>query len=143
MNLKVDFPMYNPDVLDKFVEEIGEYFTDSLSDAMYLFPDGRMTCSTYFGERVDDHNVLERYFDLLERQDVIDLKLENVSDYNNVVTQALGAVTIVPESRKILKGSQQKLTNRQIQAIAKGGRGLSVDDYIQNRPLKMQYMKER
>ena len=135
--------MYNPDVLDKFVEEIGEYFTDSLSDAMYLFPDGRMTCSTYFGERVDDHNVLERYFDLLERQDVIDLKLENVSDYNNVVTQALGAVTIVPESRKILKGSQQKLTNRQIQAIAKGGRGLSVDDYIQNRPLKMQYMKER
>ena len=133
----MNYPMYNPDVLDKFVEETGEYFTDNLSDAMYLFPDGRMTCSTYFGSRVDDHNVLEDYFDLINRQDVINLKHKNVADYNNIVTQALGAVTIVPESREILKGSQQELTNRQIEAIAKGGRGFSVDDYVENYPIEL------
>jgi len=144
MKLKVEFknfPLYNPDVLDQFVEETGEYFTDNLSDAMYLFPDGRMTCSTYFGSRVDDHNVLEDYFDLINRQDVIDLKYKNsqsIADYNNVVTQALGAVMIVPESREILKGSQQELTDSQVEAIAKGGRGFSVDDYVQNHPLDLE-----
>ena len=129
--------MYNPDVLDKFVEETGEYFTDNLSDAMYLFPDGRMTCSTYFGSRVDDHNVLENYFDLINRQDVIDLKHKNIADYNNIVTQVLGVVTIVPESREILKGNKQELTNKQIKAIAKGGRGFSVDDYVENYPIEL------
>ena len=134
------FPMYKPDVLDKFVKEAGEYFTDNFSDAMYLFPDGRMTCSTNFGERFDDHNVLESYFDLLKRQDVIDLKHKNADAYNNIVTQALGAVTIVPETREILKGSQQELTNSQIQAIAKGGRGFSIDDYVQNYPIDSEYL---
>ena len=133
----MNYPMYSPDVLDKFVEETGEYFTDSLSNAMYLFPDGRMTCSTYYGLQVDDHNVLENYFDMINRQDVIDLKHKNVDGYNNIVTQALGAVTIVPESREILKGSQQELTNRQIEAIDKGGRGFSVDDYVQNYPIEL------
>ncbi|GEL90663.1 hypothetical protein PPA04_18940 [Pediococcus parvulus] len=34
-----------------------------------------MTISTLFGIRFDDNNVLAIYFDLLNRPDVIDLKL--------------------------------------------------------------------
>lgn len=46
----MNYPMYNPSVLDQFVEDTAEHFTDDLSDAMYLFPDGRMTvvpCMVY------------------------------------------------------------------------------------------------
>lgn len=50
--------MYNPSVLDQFVEDTAEYFTDDPSNAMYLFPDGRMTSSTLYGIQSDDHNIL-------------------------------------------------------------------------------------
>ena len=66
----MNYPMYNPSVLDQFVEDTAEHFTDDLSDAMYLFPDGRMTSSTLYGIRSDDHNVLTTYFDLLNRPDL-------------------------------------------------------------------------
>ncbi|WP_333590046.1 hypothetical protein [Ligilactobacillus acidipiscis] len=39
----MNYPMYNLSILDQFVEDTAEHFTDDLSDAMYLFPDGRMT----------------------------------------------------------------------------------------------------
>lgn len=52
---------------------------------MCLFPDGRMTISTLFGIRFDDNNVLAIYFDLLNRPDVIDLKLTD-TELNNIVT---------------------------------------------------------
>lgn len=129
----MNYPMYNPSVLDQFVEDTAEHFTDDLSEAMYLFPDGRMTSSTLYGIRSDDHNVLVSYFDLLKRPDVITLKLTDTNAYNNIVTQALGAVTIVPEAQQILKGSQQKLTDKQKQIIANSG--FAVTDYVQNWPL--------
>lgn len=108
----MNYPMYNPSVLDQFVEDTAEHFTDDLSDAMYLFPDGRMTSSTLYGIRSDDHN--------------------------NIVTQALGAITIVPETQQILKGSQQKLTDNQKQVIADSA--FAITDYVQNRPLTPEYL---
>lgn len=54
----MEYPMYNPSVLDQFVEDTAEYFTDDPSNAMYLFPDGRMTSSTLYGIQSDDHNIL-------------------------------------------------------------------------------------
>lgn len=134
----MNYPMYNPSVLDQFVEDTAEHFTDDLSDAMYLFPDGRMTSSTLYGIRSDDHNVLATYFDLLNRPDVITLKLTDTDAYNNIVTQALGAITIVPETQQILKGSQQKLTDNQKQVIADSA--FAVTDYVQNRPLTPEYL---
>lgn len=134
----MNYPMYNPSVLDQFVEDTAEHFTDDLSDAMYLFPDGRMTSSTLYSIRSDDHNVLTTYFDLLNRPDVITLKLTDTDAYNNIVTQALGAITIVPETQQILKGSQQKLTDNQKQVITDSA--FAVTDYVQNRPLTPEYL---
>jgi len=134
----MNYPMYNPSVLDQFVEDTAEHFTDDLSDAMYLFPDGRMTSSTLYGIRSDDHNVLTTYFYLLNRPDVITLKLTDTDAYNNIVTQALGAITIVPETQQILKGSQQELTDNQKQVIADSA--FVVTDYVQNRPLTPEYL---
>lgn len=136
----MNYPMYNLSILDQFVEDTAEHFTDDLSDAMYLFPDGRMTSSTLYGIRSDDHNVLTTYFDLLKRPDVITLKLTDTDAYNNIVTQALGAITVVPETHQLLKGSQQELTDNQKQIIANSG--FAVTDYVQNRSLTPEYLAE-
>lgn len=71
---------------------------------------------------------------------MITLKLTDTDAYNNIVTQALGAITIVPETQQILKGSQQELTDNQKQIIANSG--FAVTDYVQNRPLTPEYLAE-
>ncbi len=93
-----------------------------------------------YGIRSDDHNVLTTYFDLLKRPDVITLKLTDTDAYNNIVTQALGAITVVPETHQLLKGSQQELTDNQKQIIANSG--FAVTDYVQNRSLTPEYLAE-
>lgn len=69
---------------------------------------------------------------------MITLKLTDTDAYNNIVTQTLGAITIVPETQQILKGSQQELTDNQKQVIADSA--FAVTDYVQNRPLIPEYL---
>ncbi|RND41236.1 hypothetical protein [Lacticaseibacillus paracasei] len=137
----MEYPLYNPSVLDQFVEDTAEHFTDDPSDAMYLFPDGRMTSSTFAGIRGDDHNVLTTYFDLLNRPGIITLKLSDTDAYNNIVTQALGAITVVPESQTFLKGSNQEITDKQQMVMAASD--FSVEDYVKNQPLNAEYLEAR
>lgn len=69
---------------------------------------------------------------------MITLKLTDTDAYNDIVTQTLGAITIVPETQQILKGSQQELTDNQKQVIADSA--FAVTDYVQNRPLIPEYL---
>lgn len=69
---------------------------------------------------------------------MITLKLTGTDAYNNIVTQALGALTIVPETQQILKGSQQELTDSQKQVITDSA--FAVTDYVQNRLLTPEYL---
>ncbi len=62
---------------------------------------------------------------------MIILKPTDTDAYDNIVTQTLGAITIVPETQQILKGSQQELKDNQKQVIADSA--FAVTDYVQNR----------
>lgn len=132
--------LYFPTILDEFVENTAEHFTKSIEDAMFIFPDGRMTSSTEEGIRGDDHTVIEEYFSCLNRDDLGSLYYYEPKVFYNLLCSGIGAITVVPESKKLLKGSNQIITSQQKKIITQSE--FLLEDFIVSEPLTAEYEKK-
>ncbi|CWV32020.1 hypothetical protein A9285_13805 [Listeria monocytogenes] len=110
-----NYPLFNQEALNQFVEETGEYFTEDIEKAMHLWPNGQMTSSTYEGMRGDDHYVIASYFEHVEMEELGHMKKSEVL---KVASAGIGVAMVVPETRMVLKAENQILTDKQIQVLS-------------------------
>lgn len=110
-----NYPLFNQEALNQFVEETSEYFTEDIEKAMHLWPNGQMTSSTYEGMRGDDHYVIASYFEHVEMEELGHMKKSEVL---KVASARIGVVMVVPETRMVLKAENQILTDKQIQVLS-------------------------
>ncbi|EHU3551934.1 hypothetical protein KY510_002947 [Listeria monocytogenes] len=110
-----NYPLFNQEALNQFVEETSEYFTEDIEKAMYLWPNGQMTSSTYEGMRGDDHYVIASYFEHVGMEELGDMKKSEVV---KVASAGIGVVMVAPETRMVLKAENQILTDKQIQVLS-------------------------
>lgn len=71
-------PLFNQEALDQYVEDTSQYYTENMKNAMHLWPNGKMTSSTYEGVRGDDHQVISNYFDNIDMPELTKLKRSEV-----------------------------------------------------------------
>ncbi|EAC4852615.1 hypothetical protein B0U12_15170 [Listeria monocytogenes] len=109
-------PLFNQEALDQYVEDTSQYYTENMKNAMHLWPNGKMTSSTYEGVRGDDHQVISNYFDNIDMPELTKLKRSEVM---KVAAEGVGVLIVVPEIEKILKAKNQVLTDKQIQVVCK------------------------
>ncbi|EFI82792.1 hypothetical protein [Listeria grayi] len=110
-----NYPLFNQEALNQFVEETGEYFTEDIEKAMHLWPNGQMTSSTYEGMRGEDHYVIASYFEHVEMEELGHMKKSEVL---KVASAGIGVAMVVPETRMVLKAENQILTDKQIQVLS-------------------------
>ncbi|EHT9923290.1 hypothetical protein KYX44_001701 [Listeria monocytogenes] len=119
-----DYPLFNQEALNKFVEDTGEYFTEDIEKAMHLWPNGQMTSSTYEGMRGDDHYVIASYFEHVEMEELGNMKKSEVL---KVASAGIGVAMVVPETRMVLKAENQILTDKQMQVLSNND--FDLDDF--------------
>lgn len=112
-----NYPLFNQEALNQFVEETSEYFTEDIEKAMHLWPNGQMTSSTYEGMRVDDHYVIASYFENVGMEELAYGRLSK-SEVLKVASAGIGVAMVVPETRMVLKAENQLLTDKQIQVLS-------------------------
>ena len=139
-------PFFNSEILDRYVEEVMQHYTDDISTAEYLFPDGRMVSSWEFGTRGDDHRAIRNYFDVMENPS-LDILDSHPKDFWNLVHNGLGAVRLVPETQtalivenQILTPEQQERLNHSSLKIEKYQEGQEITpEYLENLGVKMNW----
>ncbi|VTY22505.1 PBECR4 domain-containing protein [Streptococcus anginosus] len=102
-------PFFNTEILDKYVEEVAQHYTEDIETAEYLFPDGRLVSSWDYGMRGDDHRAIRNYFDVMGRPE-LDILNDHPKDFWNLVHNGIGAVRLVPETQTALLLEGQALT---------------------------------
>lgn len=108
------YPLYSPDALDQYVEDTAQHYTSDIREAMHLFPDGRMVSSTEEGIRGDDHSVISNYCDNIGYPGLAKFDRQSMM---SILAEGAGVVIIVPETKKALKTSNQKLTPQQAEVL--------------------------
>ena len=99
-------------VLDIYVEEVAQRFTEDILEAEYMFPDGRMVSSMEYGIRWDDHASICNYFDSLGIPELTS-SIGRGDDFWNLVQSGIGVIRISPETGVGLIAEGQNLTEAQ------------------------------
>lgn len=131
-------PFFNSEILDRYVEEVMQHYTDDISTAEYLFPDGRMVSSWEFGTRGDDHRAIRNYFDVMENPS-LDILDSHPKDFWNLVHNGLGAVRLVPETQTALIAENQILTPEQQERLNHSS--LKIEKYQEGQEITPEYLE--
>ena len=131
-------PFFNSEILDRYVEEVMQHYTDDISTAEYLFPDGRMVSSWEFGTRGDDHRAIRNYFDVMENPS-LDILDSHPKDFWNLVHNGLGAVRLVPETQTALIVENQILTPEQQERLNHSS--LKIEKYQEGQEITPEYLE--
>lgn len=110
-------PFFSTEILDKYVEEVAQRYTEDIETAEYLFPDGRLVSSWDYGMRGDDHP----------------------KDFWNLVHNGIGAVRLVPETQTALLLEGQALTTIQREILQSSS--LKTEVYQEGQAITATYLK--
>lgn len=142
-----NFPLYDEEELQQFVEETGISFTEYAEEAMFLWPDGKMTSSNdEFGVRAADHNILRSYFEYLDRDEIFSMPRKDMLE---VAAATVGIVIMVPESQKALIAKNQTMTKDQEAILVESfmdvdyhAEGISQDQALEKLDLDLNQVEE-
>ncbi|EAF5295809.1 hypothetical protein C3Y99_15380 [Listeria monocytogenes] len=105
-----DYVLFDEEELQQFVYDTGQHFTDDANEAMFLWPNGKMTSSFEQGIRADDHNIISIYFESLDTDEIYKLPRNEMLE---VAASTSGVIMLVPETRMALRAENQQLTREQ------------------------------
>ncbi|ECB9822559.1 hypothetical protein FL865_13635 [Listeria monocytogenes] len=105
-----DYVLFDEEELQQFVYDTGQHFTDDANEAMFLWPNGKMTSSFEQGIRADDHNIISSYFESLDTDEIYKLPRNEMLE---VAASTSGVIMLVPETRMALRAENQQLTREQ------------------------------
>ena len=131
-------PFFNTEILDKYVEEVAQHYTEDIETAEYLFPDGRLVSSWDYGMRGDDHRAIRNYFDVMGRPE-LDILNDQPKDFWNLVHNGIGAVRLVPETQTALLLEGQALTTIQREILQSSS--LKTEVYQEGQAITATYLK--
>lgn len=131
-------PFFNTGILDKYVEEVAQRYTEDIETAEYLFPDGRLVSSWNYGMRGDDHRAIRNYFDVMGRPE-LDILNDHPKDFWNLVHNGIGAVRLVPETQTALLLEGQALTTIQREILQSSS--LKTEVYQEGQAITATYLK--
>lgn len=131
-------PFFNTEILDKYVEEVAQRYTEDIETAEYLFPDGRLVSSWDYGTRGDDHRAIRNYFDVMGRPE-LDILNDQPKDFWNLVHNGIGAVRLVPETQTALLLEGQALTTIQREILQSSS--LKTEVYQEGQAITATYLK--
>lgn len=131
-------PFFNTEILDKYVEEVDQRYTEDIETAEYLFPDGRLVSSWDYGMRGDDHRAIRNYFDVMGRPE-LDILNDHPKDFWNLVHNGIGAVRLVPETQTALLLEGQALTTIQREILQSSS--LKTEVYQEGQAITATYLK--
>ncbi|HEP2950536.1 TPA: toprim domain-containing protein [Streptococcus pyogenes] len=131
-------PFFSTEILDKYVEEVAQHYTEDIETAEYLFPDGRLVSSWDYGMRGDDHRAIRNYFDVMGRPE-LDILNDHPKDFWNLVHNGIGAVRLVPETQTALLLEGQALTTLQREILQ--GSSLKTEVYQEGQAITATYLK--
>ena len=131
-------PFFNTEILDKYVEEVAQHYTEDIETAEYLFPDGRLVSSWDYGMRGDDHRAIRNYFDVMGRPE-LDILNDQPKDFWNLVHNGIGAVRLVPETQTALLLEGQALTTIQREILQSSS--LKTEIYQEGQAITATYLK--
>lgn len=131
-------PFFSTEILDKYVEEVAQHYTEDIETAEYLFPDGRLVSSWDYGMRGDDHRAIRNYFDVIGRPE-LDILNDHPKDFWNLVHNGIGAVRLVPETQTALLLEGQALTTLQREILQ--GSSLKTEVYQEGQAITATYLK--
>lgn len=131
-------PFFNTEILDKYVEEVAQRYTEDIETAEYLFPDGRLVSSWNYGMRGDDHRAIRNYFDVMGRPE-LDILNDHPKDFWNLVHNGIGAVRLVPETQTALLLEGQALTTIQREILQSSS--LKTEVYQEGQAITATYLK--
>lgn len=131
-------PFFSTGILDKYVEEVAQHYTEDIETAEYLFPDGRLVSSWNYGMRGDDHRAIRNYFDVMGRPE-LDILNDHPKDFWNLVHNGIGAVRLVPETQTALLLEGQALTTIQREILQSSS--LKTEVYQEGQAITATYLK--
>ena len=131
-------PFFRTEILDKYVEEVAQRYTEDIETAEYLFPDGRLVSSWAYGMRGDDHRAIRNYFDVMGRPE-LDILNDQPKDFWNLVHNGIGAVRLVPETQTALLLEGQALTTIQREILQSSS--LKTEVYQEGQAITATYLK--
>lgn len=131
-------PFFSTGILDKYVEEVAQHYTEDIETAEYLFPDGRLVSSWDYGMRGDDHRAIRNYFDVMGRPE-LDILNDQPKDFWNLVHNGIGAVRLVPETQTALLLEGQALTTIQREILQSSS--LKTEVYQEGQAITATYLK--
>lgn len=131
-------PFFSTGILDKYVEEVAQHYTEDIETAEYLFPDGRLVSSWDYGMRGDDHRAIRNYFDVMGRPE-LDILNDQPKDFWNLVHNGIGAVRLVPETQTALLLEGQALTTIQREILQSSS--LKTEIYQEGQAITATYLK--
>ena len=131
-------PFFSTEILDKYVEEVAQRYTEDIETAEYLFPDGRLVSSWDYGMRGDDHRAIRNYFDVMGRPE-LDILNDQPKDFWNLVHNGIGAVRLVPETQTALLLEGQALTTIQREILQSSS--LKTEVYQEGQAITATYLK--
>lgn len=131
-------PFFSTEILDKYVEEVAQRYTEDIETAEYLFPDGRLVSSWDYGMRGDDHRAIRNYFDVMGRPE-LDILNDHPKDFWNLVHNGIGAVRLVPETQTALLLEGQALTTIQREILQSSS--LKTEVYQEGQAITATYLK--
>lgn len=131
-------PFFSTEILDKYVEEVAQHYTEDIETAEYLFPDGRLVSSWDYGMRGDDHRAIRNYFDVMGRPE-LDILNDHPKGFWNLVHNGIGAVRLVPETQTALLLEGQVLTTIQKEILQSSS--LTTEVYQEGQAITATYLK--
>lgn len=131
-------PFFSTEILDKYVEEVAQHYTEDIETAEYLFPDGRLVSSWDYGMRGDDHRAIRNYFDVMGRPE-LDILNDHPKNFWNLVHNGIGAVRLVPETQTALLLEGQVLTTIQREILQSSS--LKTEVYQEGQAITATYLK--
>lgn len=131
-------PFFSSEILDKYVEEVAQHYTEDIETAEYLFPDGRLVSSWDYGMRGDDHRAIRNYFDVMGRPE-LDILNDHPKGFWNLVHNGIGAVRLVPETQTALLLEGQVLTTIQKEILQSSS--LKTEVYQEGQAITATYLK--
>lgn len=131
-------PFFSSEILDKYVEEVAQHYTEDIETAEYLFPDGRLVSSWDYGMRGDDHRAIRNYFDVMGRPE-LDILNDHPKGFWNLVHNGIGAIRLVPETQTALLLEGQVLTTIQKEILQSSS--LKTEVYQEGQAITATYLK--
>lgn len=131
-------PFFSAEILDQYVEDVAQHYTDDIETAEYLFPDGRLVSSWDYGTRGDDHRAISNYFDAMGYPE-LDILDNHPKDFWNLVHNGIGVVRLAPETQTALILEGQTLTPIQEEILQNSS--LTTEVYQESLDITMDYLE--